>query len=213
MSGASEGLLMDSPPVEHNSTQASEATMADSLLWPLNLFYSADGCARPSITPLFANQIPQPYRRLLVHENDMTPTLEAFHGGTIHLERLQFIDGKNETTREVILRMDGSEEPVEYGASRIFLDQLNADARERVAEGVLPVGTILARCNCPHSARPGGFFRVAPIPIFDRAFGMPCEGSLYGRRNTLVSPDGNPITDVCEIMPPRERLNRGEGKQ
>lgn len=185
--------------------------MADSLLWPLNLFYSAEGGALPSITPLFANQIPQPYRRLLVHENDMTPTLEAFHAGPIHLERLQFIDEKNETTREVILRMDGSEEPVEYGASRIFLDQLNAEARERVAEGVLPIGTILARCNCSHSARPGGYFRVAPIPMFDRVFGVACEGSLYGRRNTLVAADGSPITEVCEIMPPRERLNTGGG--
>ena len=33
-------------------------------------------------------RVPEPYRGLLVHEKDMTPTLEAFHGGDIHLRIL-----------------------------------------------------------------------------------------------------------------------------
>ena len=212
MSSDSEISLMDRPPLQQRSTDASQQPLAGSMLWPLNLLCTTGGRALPSITPLSANQIPQPYRELLAHENDMTPTLEAFHGERIHLECLHVIADEGEVTREVILRLDGSDKPVEYGASRIFLDQLNADARDLVAEGTLPIGTILSLCSCPHSARPGGFFRAAPVPSFDKAFGVACEVSLYGRRNTLVAPDGNPITEVCEIMPPPERLNRGGGE-
>jgi chorismate-pyruvate lyase len=153
--------------------------------------------------------MPQPYRELLVHHNDMTPTLEAYHSGTIYIERLHSMDGESESSREVILLIEGTDKPVEYGASRVFLEKLTPDARELFFDGHTPLGTILRRCGNRHSHSPSGFFRLAPSPLFEEIFGVGTEESLYGRRNTLLAPDGEPLAEVCEIMPPKELVKKG----
>lgn len=184
------------------SLNTRQDRLHDSLLWPLNLFYSRYGRDTPNMTPLFGPQVPMPYRRLLVHSNDMTPTLEAYHGGTIHIERLDVLAGDGDVCREVILRMDADERPVEYGASRVFLEQLPERARALLHRGRMPLGTILRVCGVEHRGRVGGFFRIGRTAFFEETLGVPCPTSLYGRRNTLVAPNGEPIAEVCEILPP-----------
>jgi chorismate-pyruvate lyase len=176
--------------------------LADSLLWPLNIFHGRQGREAPSLTPLFGHQIPAPFRELLVHENDMTPTLEAHYGGSIHIECLHVIPGRDEMFREVLLRLDADERPVEYGASRVFLKVLPAPAQALLRAGRMPLGTILQVCACPHRGQLGGFFRIGRTDFFEQALGRACSAFLYGRRNTLVTPDGAAIAEVCEILPP-----------
>ena len=179
---------------------------SDDLLWPLNMFYERDRLL-PDVTPLTAQQVPAPYRDLLVHDNDMTPTLEHYYEDTVHVERLNVLNDEKVSTREVILRLDGNERAVVYGASRVFLDELHARARELLDEGRLPAGTILRICEVAHHGRPSGFFRVKPLPLFEKVFAQPCDASLFGRRNTLLAPSGNPIVEVTEILPPHVRSN------
>jgi chorismate-pyruvate lyase len=174
---------------------------ADNLLWPLNVFYERDRIL-PEVTPLTEQQVPSPYRELLVHEDDMTPTLEHHYEDTIHIERLNHLAEDAVSSREVILRLDGNDRAVVYGASRVFLDQLHEHARELLAEGRLPVGTILRICEIAHRSQPTGFFRVKPMPLFEEVFKQACNDSLFGRRNTLLSAAGDPIVEVTEILPP-----------
>ena len=173
---------------------------SDNLLWPLNLFYERDG-QHPEVTPLTGQQVPGPYSEILVHDNDMTPTLERYYEDTVHVERRNVLNDDAVSTREVILRLDGNERAVVYGASRVFLDKLHPHARELLAEGRLPVGTILRICKIPHQGHPTGFFRVRPMPLFDDVFSQPCTASLFGRRNILSSPAGEAIVEVTEILP------------
>jgi chorismate-pyruvate lyase len=173
---------------------------SENLLWPLNVFYERDRQV-PEVTPLTGQQVPAPYRDLLVLENDMTPTLEHHYEDTVHVERLNVLNDEQVSTREVILRLDGDDRPVVYGASRVFLDQLHDHARALLDEGRLPVGTILRICEIAHQGQPSGFFRVKPMPLFEEVFAQPCESFLFGRRNTLRSPSGEPIVEVTEILP------------
>lgn len=175
--------------------------LTESLLWPLNLFCTVHSRVLPQITPLFGQQMPEPYKQLLVHKQNMTSTLEAFHASTIHIERLNVMPGEQETSREVVLRLDTNDKPVEYGASRIFIRSLPPKALELIDEGKIPLGTLLRMCDCKHTVEPSGFFRLRATPFFDNVF-RDLDGSpLYGRRNTLVALDGKPIAEVCEILP------------
>ena len=54
--------------------------------YPLTEFYARAGRPLPVPEPLAPADVPEPYRRLLVHGNDMTPTLERFHGERIVLQ-------------------------------------------------------------------------------------------------------------------------------
>ena len=66
-------------------TTHSPAATALPFVYPLDEFYARTGLILPKIERLRGEQVPEPYRKLLVHEHDMTPTLESFHGADIHL--------------------------------------------------------------------------------------------------------------------------------
>ncbi|MHC4517862.1 MAG: hypothetical protein ACYTAS_04675 [Planctomycetota bacterium] len=186
--------------------------LTQSLLWPLNLFCAHYGREMPEITPLFGQHMPEPYKQLLVHKHNMTPTLEAYHHGTIHIEQVHVLTSEGETTREVILRRDGDDKPLEYGASRVFRPTLSPEALFLIDDGRLPLGTILRVCECEHTVQPSGFFKIRPTPFFASTLGAGQTPSLYGRRNALVAIDGATIAEVCEILPPEDKRSRKRGR-
>jgi hypothetical protein len=177
-------------------------TLCESLLWPLNVFYAQYGREMPQITPVFPRQMPEPYRGLLAHHRNMTPTLEAYHRSPLFVERLHVLPGDAETTREIILRTETDEKVVEYGASRIFFPGLTSKAIGLVEDGRLPLGTVLLSCDCRHTVEPSGFFKIKPTPFFVDLLGASPSVSLYGRRNQLVALDGTLLAEVCEVLPP-----------
>lgn len=192
---------MHDRPLKMEDVSSCSNKLTQSLLWPLNLFYSQDGREMPKLTPLFEEQMPEPYRRLLVHNFNMTPTLENHHSGTIHIEPIHVMMSDDETTREVVLRLDRNEQPVEYSANRIFFPAVTGQARRMIEEARVPLGSILRICECRHTVNPSGYFRIQPTAFMMKVFGMESKTSLFGRRTTLVGLNGKKIAEVCEILP------------
>ena len=91
--------------------------------YPLDEFYARAGLTRCRlIERLPGEQVPEPYRTLLVHETDMTPTLEKFHGGDIHLRILNREQRDDFYFREVVAaNAMAANKPVEFGANKISL--------------------------------------------------------------------------------------------
>src|SRR5687767_9919472 len=96
---------------------------------PLDEFYIHSGRKLPRMETVAAPSIPAPYQELLVHEGDMTPTLERFHGATIHLRVLKRELHGDFYFRQVLLITDDTNKVVEFGAIKIFLGQFPAKAR------------------------------------------------------------------------------------
>src|SRR6266699_5986765 len=130
-------------------------------VYPLDDFYARAGLALPAIERISGEQMPEPYRSLLVHERDMTPTLEKFHGSDIHLKILKREQRGDFYFREVVLQLDGSELPVEFGANKVSLVLFPPKARQLILEEHLPLGRILKECEIPHMTFAKAFFRVA----------------------------------------------------
>src|SRR5689334_20543234 len=55
------------------------------LLYPLDEFYARAGLIVPKVARIQGEEVPEPYRQLLVHDFDMTPTLERYHRERLHL--------------------------------------------------------------------------------------------------------------------------------
>jgi chorismate-pyruvate lyase len=146
--------------------------------------------------------LPEPYRSLLVHENDMTPTLEAFHGDRIALEVLSQNLESAGLWRLVVLRLQGSNRPVEFGAIVIQLEAFPTIARDRILEGRLPLGSIMAAYDVERVSRPESFFHIRADGAIAEALGTREGFWLYGRRNRLSTPDGRTLADIVEILPP-----------
>jgi chorismate-pyruvate lyase len=141
---------------------------------------------------------------LLVHESDMTPTLESFHGERIHLRVLDCRVAEEQLAREVVLVGSESGRGLEFGAILIHFDLFPQAARAVIRECRVPLGTILAQHRIEHRSRPQGFFHLEADAAMREALGLDAPVRLYGRHNHLAASDGRILADVVEILPPAE---------
>jgi len=168
---------------------------------PLDEFYAAAGQPLPPLNQVDGEAVPEPYRTLLVHQNDMTPTLEKVHGGPVHLQVLGRRRKGDAYFREVILRLDGSNQPVEFGAIKINLERFTPAARRQILEEHLPLGHILHEYKIPHTSRPSAYLRLASDKLINEVLGLTGAQVLYGRRNTLYDPQQRSLAEIVEILP------------
>lgn len=180
----------------------ADAEQALEAIGPLTETYRLAEREPPAVEFIAAEALPEPYRRLLAHENDMTPTLEAFHGQSLTLNVIYRRLSDDELLRQVVLVGEESGRKVEFGAIRIFLNRFGAEARRRIEECHLPLGSILAHFAIPHTDRPSAFFRVTADERICRALGTTGESALYGRCNTIYDAEMAPLACIVEILPP-----------
>lgn len=169
---------------------------------PLDEFYANAGLVLPRIDIVPGPQLPEPYRRLLVHDGDMTPALEAFHKTTLHIEVLRSEERNGFYFREVVLMSEDENERVEFGAIKISLDRVSLAARKDILAERLPFGTVLARHRIPHVSRPKAFLKIQSDDFINQALGLAGRHALFGRRNTLSNLSHEPLAEIVEILPP-----------
>jgi len=169
---------------------------------PLDDFYARAGLRLPKIERLSGDKMPEPYRSLLVHGTDMTPTLEKYHGAEIHLRILGREVRGDFYFREVVLQLDGTDQPVEFGAIKISLALFPPRARQLILGERLPLGTILKVCEVNHSTVAKAFFQLESDELINRALGLRATAALYGRRANILDSQKRPLSEIVEILPP-----------
>ena len=168
------------------------------LLHPLVEFWSPRETGF-EVERVAGQDIPEPYRRLLVHNRDMTPTLEEYWASEIRLDVLARLESGGALMRHVVLRNEAGR-PVAFGAIRILLEPFPPAAREDILESRAPLGAILRTYSIEHRSAPAGFFRMSPNAMTRQAFGWRDAAAHYGRHNRLSS-DASPLAEVVEILP------------
>lgn len=172
-----------------------------ALLLPMSRFYDSSKRLLPDFAEIDGSEMPEPYKSLLVHENDMTPTLEQYWGMKIHLRLLEKTVEDGSLMRHVVLEANGENLPVEYGAIRIYLDRFDERPRELILESYRPLGTILSDFEIKHSSHPSAYFRVKSDAVIGEALDMPAGEDLYGRCNVLIDAEGERLAEVIEVLP------------
>jgi chorismate-pyruvate lyase len=175
----------------------------------LQLFYARAGVPLRQFQELKGEEVPPPYKKLLVHSSDMTPTLEAFFQQPMSLTVLSRDIQADSYLREVTLNQGNGGRPVEYGAIRISLAQLPANARRIVLEEERPLGNILQGEAIPHLSWPQAFFSVQSDSRMSTVLGLRQPARLYGRRNVLVDVSRRLLAEVIEVLAPVEQPETG----
>jgi chorismate-pyruvate lyase len=193
-----------------------QAAAETSLLYPLNEFYRESGLALPAVVRIGGTQMPEPYRSLLAHEHDMTPTLEAAYGRRMNLRVLKYVLHGDVFSRLIVLIPEDRTAPVVFGAIKIYLEHFSAEARRLVLERRLPFGTILQSQGMEHFGHPDAYLKVTPDALIQGALQIADRCQLYARRNALWGSGGRKLAQVLEILPPAndnsllERINGAE---
>lgn len=192
---------MPKPGTPHmNSTSRLEP-----IAQPLGAFYARNGLTLPPMEQVHPQDVPQPYRTLLVHERDMTSTLEKFHGGPVTLTVLGREREGDIYSREVFLKLEQGGKPVEFGAIRINLALFEEGARERILAEIYPLGRILRDYNVEYTSNPQAFLKIASDHMINDVLKLEGAHVLYGRRNTLLDTAGRCLADIVEIVPPEPK--------
>jgi hypothetical protein len=178
-------------------------TTCPKLLGLLEGFYRTTP-AHPPLDAVIVQpvELPKPHYRLLVHDKDMTSTLTDHHREKIVLRVLQQTVAGDRLSRHIVLEIEDTREPVEYGASRIELSVLDDRVRSKVIEGSEPLGGILNDHGVAYNSCPGAFFKVRSNDLMNGLFALVEPHWLYGRCNCLTDRGGRTIAEVVEILPP-----------
>ena len=174
------------------------------LFFPMNEFYDQAGLPLPTVVQVADSDVPEPYKSLLVHTLDMTPTLAGAYQRSIQLRVLKHALRGGVFSRQIILVPEGSQKPVLFGAIKIYLERFPDEARRLVLEMKQPLGAILHNQGIVHASRPEAFIQVTADATINSALGLTGSHRLYGRRNALWNASQKPLAQVVEILPPAE---------
>ena len=133
---------------------------AHSAVYPLDEFYEQAGRPLPRIEIIAGADLPEPARSLLVHDTDMTSTLEKFHAHLIRLELLRRQRSGNLYFREVVLVLDATGKSVEFGAIKIHLERFDPASRKLILKGLTPLGRILNESGFGYTSWPEAFLKI-----------------------------------------------------
>jgi hypothetical protein len=174
------------------------------LLYPLTLFWQTGGHPLPVYEVIEGAVMPEPYRKLLVHHGDMTSRLEKFWDGKIVLELLHCEHTPNAYRREVVLHIESTDLPVEYGAIEIDLSAFDGELRKLILEHHLPLGGLLNRFGIRYRSEPKGFIKLGADSVMQRVFRMPGAQEFYGRCNVLLGDNDRVLARIVEVLRPVE---------
>jgi chorismate-pyruvate lyase len=132
----------------------------------------------------------------------MTPTLEGFYRQKLCLQVLRSQQRDDFYFREVVLLLEATQEPVEFGAIKINLALFPTSSRREILEEKWPLGHILQDHQIAHTSRPKAFLRVQTDDFISEALKLSGAQILYGRRNSLLDTTQRSLAEIVEILSP-----------
>lgn len=146
-------------------------------------------------------QTPEPYKRLLVHDQHMTVAMEAHHESAVdvHVVR-QHLDGDT-YARESLLTRQSDNQPVQFGIVRFAFQYVSPEVREEILSGQTPLGRILINHDVMRHVDLGAILEITAGPGLAAALKMPVGGKTYGRLATLFC-NNKPAVDLLEVSAP-----------
>jgi chorismate-pyruvate lyase len=148
-----------------------------------------------------ADQVPQPYHDLLVHEHHMTVTVEAHHGSLVDVQVLERKHEGDAYSRKILLAKQTDDRIVQFGLVLIWLNYCSAEVRAEILAEKTPLGRILINHNVLRRIEPTDYLRVTPGPEMMRWFGLATPEPAYGRL-AIIYCDGQPAIELLEIVTP-----------
>jgi chorismate-pyruvate lyase len=162
----------------------------------------------PTSTPLIeraehvaASLTPEPFRRLLVLDEHMTVTMEAFHGAPVDVQVLAERRSGEIYARQSLLLKAGTERVVQFGIMRFNLNYVTEPVRKEILDGRTPLGRILINYNVLRHIDLGAVLRIWTGPGLQAHFRCNAGSITYGRLATIFC-NHEPAVDLLEITAP-----------
>jgi chorismate-pyruvate lyase len=150
---------------------------------------------------LAAEDVPEPYRTLLVHEHHMTVTVEAHHGSLVDVRILERKHEGDLYARKILLTLESTGKVVQFGIVRIHFEHCTQEVQGAIVAGNTPLGRVLIEHNVLRRIEPTAYLRILPGLAMMEWFGLQTPKPTYGRL-ALIHCDGQPAVELLEIVAP-----------
>jgi chorismate-pyruvate lyase len=150
-----------------------------------------------------ADQIPQPARALLDHDEHMTVTVEAHHGCPVNVRVLQRLRTDTHYARKILLARARDGAIVQFGIMRINVTVLAPDVRAEIEGEQIPLGRVLINHDVLRNVRLLSLWQVQPGADLRSLFALEAPRVVYGR-TALIYCNGVPAVELLEIVAPAE---------
>lgn len=144
---------------------------------------------------------PEPYKRMLVHDQHMTVTMEKYHGSKVDVKIIdRHLDG-DIYSRKILLLKTGTDEVVQFGVVRFHFEYVTPQVRDEILEGKTPLGRVLINHNVLRHIDLGAILRITPGEELRGYFRMSPGEVTYGRMATIFC-NHQPAVDLLEVSAP-----------
>jgi chorismate-pyruvate lyase len=148
-----------------------------------------------------ADQVPQPYHQLLVHEHHMTVTVEDFHGSLVDVRVLDEFHEADTYARKILLALQSTGRIVQFGLVRIHLHFCSDRVRQQILSRKTPLGRILIQNDVLRRIEPTNYLQITPGPDMIHWFGLDAPRTTFGRQ-AIIHCDEQPAIELLEIVAP-----------
>jgi chorismate-pyruvate lyase len=148
-----------------------------------------------------ADEVPPPYRDLLVHEHHMTVTVEEYHHDRVDVRVLARHQDGQSYARKILLTRHRDGRPVQFGIMRIWWQYCSAPVRQEITAEKTPLGRILIEHDVLRRIEPKAYLRVLPGAGMMEWFKLDRPRMTYGRL-AVIHTNGSPAIDLVEIVAP-----------
>jgi hypothetical protein len=146
------------------------------------------------------DDIPEPFRWLLVHRNHMTKVLEAQYGRPMDLDVVEDHLEDGHYTRKILLRPAGTDVVVEFGIVRLNFRFMSKGVRDEILQRKTPLGAILIRHKVLRRVEPRWYLKFPPnAPMLGAAGMAALAHPVYGRIG-IIHCDHEPAIELLEVV-------------
>lgn len=157
----------------------------------------------PECEVIDGDRMPQPYRRLLVHQEHMTVKMEERWGLPLELRILDRRQDGDRYARKILLVSPPSRQAVLFGIMRFDFRWCNAELKDEIVRGRTPLGQILIEHDVLRRIEPFAYLRITRSEELMECFELPVMRPMYGRLATIFC-DDEPAVELFEVVRPEE---------
>lgn len=158
-----------------------------------------------NLSEVAADELPPAMRQLLIHDDHMTVSMEAFHQSPVNVEVLGTRRDDSHYVRMSLLTRAVDGALIQLGLVRILRQQMSPPIWQEITSECIPLGRILISHNVLRKVSWERLFRFQPGPALQADLRLPDQG-MYGR-TARIEVRGEPLIDLLEIALPDHEVS------
>lgn len=144
---------------------------------------------------------PEPYNRLLNHNEHMTVTVEEYYGQNVDVQVHRTRRDGVWYSREITLVTSESRRIVQYGIVRINTDSIAPKVFKEIESETIPLGRVLIEHDVLREVQLCELWQVRIGQCLASMLHLTIGTTTYGR-TALIYCDGEPAIELLEILTP-----------